>query len=77
MLSPYLNEINNNRVVFMFETAPLSNRYEQITLTKEQYTKVLNLLESFMPHKPDGGFIVKTVGNTIILPAEIVPYMLE
>ena len=77
MLSPYLGDISSTRVVMLFEVEPLSNRYEQIQLTKEQYIQVLNLMESYMPHKPNGSFTVTTVGDELILPAEIVPYMLE
>lgn len=59
--SPYQNEIFNARLILFLESEPGSNEYGQIELTKEQYIKLLNFLESFFIHPTEDTFIVPIV----------------
>lgn len=66
MLSPYQDKIDIIRLVLLVEIEPLSNRYEQIALTEQQYLKVLDLLESFYGENDD--INLQTNDGIIVLP---------
>lgn len=44
-------EFNTSKLVILLENEPLSDNFEQLMLTHDQVLKVLDLLESFMPHE--------------------------
>lgn len=58
--SPFIESFNNIKLVIFHETVPLTDTFEQLTLTHDQYIKILSLLETFMPKKGKDSFIVTT-----------------
>lgn len=65
--SPYKNHFDGSRVLVIMEVRSLSDTYNQIMLTKEQRNKVLDLLESFMPHESPTSFLVTTEDEDIVV----------
>ena len=72
--SPYEENINEVRVIVLFEIEPFSSKYKQISLSQEQYKEVTALLETFMEHRKGGGFWVRTEDEVMTLPSELRPF---
>jgi hypothetical protein len=68
MQSLYIDDIRVTRVIVSLEHDAGSNIYSQIELTKEQFVKVTKLIESFMEHTEDGGFLVTCTDDEYSLP---------
>ncbi len=58
VVSPYSNELHHTRLVFILETAPLSNEFRQILLTKEQWMNVEQVIRDQMRHVSPNHFDV-------------------
>ena len=47
--SPYNKDIYVTRTLFLVETAPLSDTYCEVMLTREQHGELRKLVETFLP----------------------------
>lgn len=70
--------LDTSRMVILLETKPLTNQYEQIEFTQEQYKEFSDFLWSKLPkvHDPDtlkeyGRFTVREREMPIVLPDNI------
>lgn len=48
------------KMILMFESAPLSDNFEQIMLSPTQMRAVIQFTQGMMPKDPWGGFWIKT-----------------
>lgn len=48
------------KIILMFETAPLTDHFEQMMLTPFQLKAVVSYVQMIMPKEPRGGFGVMT-----------------
>lgn len=65
IVSPFRAEFSAIRVVVMNETSPMSDKYEQLLLNREQYIKLLDMLESFLPRTRTGDLAVTTINRPV------------
>jgi hypothetical protein len=74
IVSPYAKEVTNVRLIVLTEIEPGSNKYFQIEMSRDEYMKVLDFLESSVCQKTGDEIAVPIVeGRTVVLP-DIEPY---
>lgn len=77
MESPYLSSIKNCRVVVLLEAEPLSNKYHQFVLKKEDFKKLSDMMYKFYPEDPnviiDGAVarVIELEDQVVILNPEV------
>jgi hypothetical protein len=57
--SPFLHEFTTVKMLIFMETTPLSDKFEQVALTREVLHKTLDTIRLNLPHNR-GAFIVTT-----------------
>lgn len=62
------------KVVIFLEKEPLTDKFEQLVLTKDQMASTLKHIESFLPYRSDGGFITETENTQSYTFPNIRPY---
>ena len=55
-----LSQFDELKIVVFFELEPLTDDFEQMMLTKEQYKKLLDCLEEMLPPNGRGGRVITT-----------------
>lgn len=73
--SPYLIEANLIRTILMIEIAgPQSNKYAQILLSQDQYSKIMHILGTVVDKGPFGQPMLMTGKELIKLPEHLCEY---